>query len=139
MASHRIASGSLLVGCLILCSIFCGCRTSVSNSKVGSNSAIEAQSKSPYDQELIAAIQKRWYFLVNNRPTPRGKVVVDFRCRSDGTVVVIKVIDSDVGPLYEGFCQRAILDVSPFRRWPQELKEELKSDTRDVRFTFYYN
>lgn len=92
-----------------------------------------------YNQELIAVIQKQWYLLLNNRPTPRGKVVVDFRCRSDGTVVVIKVIDSDVGPLYEDFCQRAIKDVSPFRPWPQELKEELKSDTRDMRFTFNYD
>lgn len=138
-AGHSIASGALLVGCLLLCAIVCGCRSSVSDSKVGSHPTIEAQSTSSYDQEIIAAIQKRWYELVGGRPTPRGKVVVNFRCRSDGTVLVIKVIDSDVGLLYEGLCQRAIIDVSPFRPWPQQLKKEVKSGTRDVRFTFYYN
>lgn len=111
----------------------------VARSKVSPDPAIEAQSKSPYDQEIMTAIQKRWYSLIAGRPTPRGKVVVEFRCRSDGTVVVIKVTYSDVGPLFEEFCQKAIKDVSPFHPWPQELKEELKSGTRDVRFTFYYN
>lgn len=119
--------------------IVCGCRTSASRSKVSPVPAIEAQSKSPYDQEVIAAIQKRWYSLIAGRPTPRGKVVVDFRCRANGTIDDIKIIESDVGALYEDLCRRAIVDVSPFRPWPQDMKNELKSDARAVRFTFNYN
>ncbi len=93
---------------------------------------------SPYDREVITAIQKRWYALLGGRPSTRGKVVIDFKCRSDGTVDDMKVIDSDVGALYVVFCQKAIEDVSPFRPWPQDLKDKVSPGIRNVRFTFYY-
>lgn len=66
-------------------------------------------------------------------------MVVVFNLRANGTVDDIKVTDSDVGTLYEVFCQRAITDVAPFRPWPRKMKDELKSDVRAVRFTFTYN
>ena len=92
-----------------------------------------------YDAAIIHAIQQRWYSLLESRPTPRGKVVVEFRMHYDGRVTDMKINDADVGELYALFCQKAVQDPSPYPRWPSDMRRQLQADHRDVRFTFYYN
>ncbi|MBI5799300.1 MAG: hypothetical protein HZA92_01055 [Verrucomicrobia bacterium] len=92
-----------------------------------------------YDAAIIQAIQQRWHDLLESRPTPRGKVVLEFRLHFDGRVTDMKVNDADVGDLYALFCQKAVQDPAPYPRWPSDMRRQLAADHRDVRFTFYYN
>lgn len=132
------ASPLLLLYCIVLSAAWCGCRTPAELAETPP-SVVEVQSKWPYDREILTAIQQRWYVLLERRPTPKGKVVVEFKLRADGKVDGLKVTEHTVGELFVLFCQKAIMDPSPFRPWPQEMKEELKSDVREIRFTFFYN
>ena len=92
-----------------------------------------------YDAALIAAVQKRWYDLLSDRATPRGKAVVHFRLHFDGRVTDVKMAECDVGELFGLFCQKAIVDPAPYARWPSDMRRQLEADYRDVKFTFYYN
>lgn len=100
---------------------------------------VRGMSFGAYDAAIIQAIQQRWYSLLESRPTPRGKVVVEFRMHHDGRVTDLKVKDADVGELYSLFCQKAIQDPAPYPRWPSDMRRQFQSDHRDVTFTFYYN
>lgn len=100
---------------------------------------VRGMSFGAYDAAIIQAIQQRWYSLLESRPTPRGKVVVEFRMHFDGRVTDVKVNDADVGELYSLFCQKAIQDPAPFPRWPSDMRRQMQADYRDVRFSFYYN
>lgn len=104
-------------------------------------SALDARGMAfgAYDAAIIQAIQQRWYSLLESRPTPRGKVVVEFRMHFDGRVTDVKVNDADVGELYSLFCQKAVQDPAPYPRWPNDMRRQLAADHRDVRFTFFYN
>ena len=104
-------------------------------------SALDARGMAfgAYDAAVIQAIQQRWYSLLESRPTPRGKVVVEFRMHFDGRVTDVKVNDADVGELYSLFCQKAIQDPAPYPRWPSDMRRQMQADHRDVRFSFFYN
>ncbi|MBI3874750.1 MAG: hypothetical protein HY300_02035 [Verrucomicrobia bacterium] len=92
-----------------------------------------------YDAALIAAVQQRWWNLLADRPSPRGKVVVSFRLHSDGRVSDLKMGPNDVGEFFGYFCMAAIKDPSPFAKWPADMRRQMDADFRDVKFTFYYN
>ncbi len=95
-----------------------------------------------YDAAIIAAIQQRWFNLLDQHDYTRGangKVVVDFRLMEDGRVLNLHVSENTVGELLALICQRAILDPSPYAPWPGEMRRLLKANYRDVRFTFYYD
>ncbi len=92
-----------------------------------------------YDNALIAAVQQRWWDLLADRPSPRGKVVVSFRLHSDGRVTDLKMASNDVGEFFGYFCMAAIKDPSPFAKWPADMRRQMDADFRDVKFTFYYN
>src|SRR6185437_6551515 len=72
-----------------------------------------------YDAQIIAAIQQRWYDLLDNpvfataRP---GKVTVEFRLNFDGRVTDMRVIESTVDDMQSYDCQRAISEPSPYER-----------------------
>lgn len=100
---------------------------------------VRGMSFGAYDAAIIQAIQQRWYSLLESRPTPRGKVILEFRLHFDGRVTDMKVNDADVGELYALFCQKAVQDPAPFPRWPSDMRRQLQADHRDVRFTFFYN
>lgn len=104
-------------------------------------SALDARGMAfgAYDAAIIQAIQQRWYSLLESRPTPRGKVVVEFRMHFDGRVTDVKINDADVGDLYALFCQKAIQDPAPYPRWPSDMRRQMQADHRDVKFSFYYN
>jgi len=36
-------------------------------------------------------------------------------------------------------CRRAVQEPAPYAPWPEKMYDEIGSDRRFVRFTFYYN
>jgi outer membrane biosynthesis protein TonB len=95
-----------------------------------------------YDAAIIAAIQKRWYDLLDQREyagSYSGKVVLEFRLNSDGRVTDMKVNETDVTEILALLCQRAVQDPAPFAPWPPDLRRLVGKEYREVRFTFYYN
>ena len=92
-----------------------------------------------YDREFIEAVQQRWYQLLEGRSTVAGKIVVEFRLNYSGRITDLKVVENTTqNALLEIICSGAIADPSPYRPWPTEMRREMRSDSRDVRFTFYY-
>ncbi|MBI3878302.1 MAG: hypothetical protein HY300_20460 [Verrucomicrobia bacterium] len=91
-----------------------------------------------YDAALIAAVQKRWFDIIGERPIPAGTVVIQFRLHYDGRISDLKLIDQDVGDLFALFCEKAIQDPAPFARWPLEMRRKLGVDYMDRRFSFLY-
>jgi hypothetical protein len=92
-----------------------------------------------YDREFIAAVQQRWYQLLEGRNTVPGKIVIEFKLLYDGRITDLKVAENTThNPMLEMICSSAISDPAPYRKWPTEMRRELKTDSRDVRFTFYY-
>lgn len=96
---------------------------------------------SSYDAAFIAAVQQRWYDLLDSHQySPKsGKVVLEFRLTYDGKIIDLKVSDNEVGEILSLLCQRAILDPAPYARWPDDMRRMIGANHREVTFTFYYN
>lgn len=109
---------------------------------VESSLDVRATPFGAYDAAIIAAIQQRWYALLDQNEFARdrsGRVVLDFRLNSDGRVTEMRVAESTVGEVLSAICQRAVLDPSPFAKWPPDMRRMVGNSYREVRFTFYYN
>ena len=94
-----------------------------------------------YDQRIIAAIQQRWYDLLDNQHVSLnrvGKVVVQFRLNYDGRITDMSVAEKEVDDLQAYLCQKAITDPGPYERWPTKMRQTVGADFREVKFTFYY-
>ncbi len=92
-----------------------------------------------YDREFIAAVQQHWYQLLEDRNTVAGKIVVEFRLNHDGRITELKIAENTTRNLMlEIICRGAIEHPAPYRKWPDQMRRELQSDSREVRFTFYY-
>lgn len=93
-----------------------------------------------YDAYIIAAIQQRWYDLLDNAHFSQriGKVVIEFKLNYDGRITDVKMNDNEVGELLAALCQRAITDPSPFAKWPDDMRRLVGKNFREVLFTFYY-
>lgn len=95
-----------------------------------------------YDAQIVAAIQKRWYDLIDQSKLTlnrSGYVVLEFRLHYDGTISGLNEVDSSVNSFMSLLCNSAISDPAPFPKWPTEMRLQMRNDYRDVRFTFYYN
>lgn len=95
-----------------------------------------------YDAVIVAAIQERWYTLLEQRNYANdktGKVVLEFRLNYDGRVTDMKVVENTVDEILCLLCQKSILDTAPFAKWPSDMRRMANADYRDVRFTFFYN
>lgn len=100
---------------------------------------VKVTSFGDYDREFIAAVQQCWYELLEGRNTVPGKIIVEFRLNYDGRITELKVAENTTGDLMlELICKGAIEKPSPYRKWPTEMRREMQSDSREVRFTFYY-
>ena len=51
----------------------------------------------------------------------------------------MKVDGNEVGEILGWLCQRAILDPSPYAKWPSDMLRSIGTNYREVMFTFYYN
>jgi outer membrane biosynthesis protein TonB len=95
-----------------------------------------------YDAAFIAAVQKRWFDILDARnyaSDQTGRVVVEFKLYKDGRILDLRVAENDVTDTLSWACQRAILDPAPYAPFPADLRRLLGADYREVRFTFYYN
>ena len=93
-----------------------------------------------YDARLIAAIQNRWNQILDQYYLPSvGQVVLTFNLWSDGKVSNVQVERSTVNTILALKCERAVKEPSPYAPWPEKMHDEIGSDRRLVRFTFYYN
>jgi hypothetical protein len=95
-----------------------------------------------YDAAIVAAIENRWFGLLDERAYASdrsGRVVLEFRLNYDGRVTDMKVVENSVDEILCLLCQKAILDPSPYARWPSDMRRQMNEDYREIRFTFYYN
>jgi len=93
-----------------------------------------------YDARLIAAIQTRWNQILDQYYVPSvGQVVLTFNLWSDGKVTNVQVERSTVNTILALKCERAVKEPAPYAPWPEKMHDEIGSDRRFVRFTFYYN
>jgi hypothetical protein len=96
---------------------------------------------SSYDLAFIAAVQQRWYDLLESSQFAQrsGKVILEFRLTYDGRITDLKVSDNEVGEILSLLCQRAIMDPAPYARWPDDMRRMIGANYREVTFTFFYN
>ncbi|MCC7374637.1 MAG: hypothetical protein IT581_08270 [Verrucomicrobiales bacterium] len=95
-----------------------------------------------YDEALILAVQNRWFSLLDERRFAggvTGKVVVKFKLHADGSVRIVEPTESTVDALMTSLCVRAVRDPSPYEKWPSEMLRLIGSNSREVKFTFFYN
>jgi len=102
---------------------------------------VKATPFGAYDAAFIAAVQQRWYDLIDNSQIlPRsGKVVLQFRLTSDGRITDLRVNEETVGELLTLLCQRAVTDPAPYAPWPSDMRRLIGENHREVTFTFYYH
>jgi hypothetical protein len=102
---------------------------------------VKATPFGSYDAALIAAVQQRWYDLLESTLFAQhsGKVILEFRLYYDGRITDMKVDGNEVGEILGSICQRAVLDPSPFAQWPSDMRRAIGKNYREVLFTFYYN
>lgn len=99
-----------------------------------------------YDTLFVNVVRSRWYQLLEQNKymlDRRGKVVLTFRIYQDGRISEPTVVENTVGDMLSLLCQKAILDPAPFPKWPAEMRRQVKvqsnAESREVRFTFYYD
>jgi hypothetical protein len=94
-----------------------------------------------YDAAFIAAVQQRWYDLLETTPYVQrsGKVILEFRLNHDGRITDMYMSDNEVGDILAYVCQRAVMDPAPFGKWPDDMRRMIGNTYREVTFTFYYN
>lgn len=107
-------------------------------------SALDAKATpyGAYDAMIVAAVQQRWYDLLDRARFSRdrrGMVVVDFQLHASGRVSEVEVVESTVGDFLASLCQMAITDPAPYAKWPLEMQRVFQGGVRKVRFTFYYD
>jgi outer membrane biosynthesis protein TonB len=94
-----------------------------------------------YDSALIAAVQQRWYALLDEREyalDSRGKVVLNFVLHPDGRVTDMKISENTTTDVLGIVCEKAVLDPAPFPAWPTDMRR-LIGEERAIQFTFYYD
>lgn len=103
---------------------------------------VKATGFGSYDRAFIDAVSSRWYDLLDNMSYDgyrQGKVVVQFVLNYDGRITEMKVVQSTVTETLALLCQKAVLDPSPFDKWPREMRMMVGEDSRRITFTFNYN
>lgn len=95
-----------------------------------------------YDEAIVLAVQARWFALLDEKRFAggtSGRVVVQFKLYSDGSVRIVEPHESTVDALYTVLCVRAVRDPAPFEKWSADMTRMVGSNFREMRFTFYYN
>jgi outer membrane biosynthesis protein TonB len=95
-----------------------------------------------YDAAIIAAVQNRWYDLLDSRKYARdrvGRVTLRFHLNSDGSISELEIVENTVDLALGLLCQSAIKDPSPYARWPLDMRRLIGAEYREVTFSFFYN
>ena len=99
----------------------------------------KTQSVGAYDRPVIAEVEKHWRDLLTNiKQDSTGKVVLQFQLHRDGGVTELKLIGNTASDAIGAACRKAVLDSSPFPRWPKEMHKQVAADTRRLTLTFHY-
>jgi hypothetical protein len=94
-----------------------------------------------YDWELVAAVQRAWYGLLDDQQYAsdyRGKVVVEFSLHHDGRIRGLKIVENTAGIVPGAICENAIEKPNPYSPFPTPMRRVV-GDTRNIRFTFFYD
>ena len=89
-----------------------------------------------YDAAFIGAVQERWFELVRNRGEYTGVVTIKAQLRSDGQITNLTRTNGDVPEDIAVLCERAVLDPAPYAPWPDEMRQRIGSDVRQIEFKF---
>jgi hypothetical protein len=102
---------------------------------------VKATPFGAYDAAFIAAVEQCWHNLLeDNQISQRsGKVVLEFKLNSDGRITDMKMQGNEVGEILGMLCQRSIELPAPYPRWPTDMRRVIGSNSREIRFTFFYN
>lgn len=113
----------------------------VAHFNLASSLDVTATPFGAYDATIIAAIQNRWYALLDAQRLTRGtgKVTLQFHLNYDGRVTDMVLLENTVGELLGILCERAIRDPAPFAPWPSDMRRLVGANFREVKFTFYYH
>ncbi len=109
--------------------------------RLNSSLDVRATPFGDYDRALIYAVQARWDSLLEQQGfvgDRTGKVSIVFKLEYDGTVRDVQVTSNNVGNLLSYDCQAAIEDAAPFGKWPDEMRQVIGENYREVTFTFVY-
>jgi hypothetical protein len=93
-----------------------------------------------YDAAFIAAVQQRWYDLLEEHAGSQraGKVMLEFRLTYDGRITNMQMTVNEVGDIFGLLCQSAVLDPAPYPAWPSDMRRAIGENYRDIKFTFFY-
>lgn len=93
-----------------------------------------------YDERLTAAVARRWYALVQRYEYGErtGMVEIFFKLHADGRISGMEVQQNTAGEVLAQYCKKAIDDSAPFEPFPDELRQLLAKDYREIYFIFYY-
>src|SRR5665213_461216 len=94
-----------------------------------------------YDRAIIEAVTQHWYDLLDSHRFAEdrtGKVVLQFKLMSDGSVEEMKMLDNTVGELLGYVCEESVQEAAPFGKWPSDMQREIDANFREVTFTFDY-
>jgi TonB family protein len=94
----------------------------------------------PYDSAIVNAIYERWLALARAHfGEQSGRVVVKFKLHGDGSVSDVRVASSNVNAELTQLPVSAVKDISPFRPWPDEMRQKVEGNFRELTFTFPYD
>jgi hypothetical protein len=101
---------------------------------------VEASPFGAYDKKVIAAIQSRWFQLIDRYGIyeSTATVTIYFELFDDGQVKNVKTINGGDNSILSLFCEKAIIESGPFDPWPDELRALAGKEPRQATFTFYY-
>ena len=93
-----------------------------------------------YDAAFIDKIQQTWSDLLEAKTNSRmkGVVVLQFALSSEGKISDLMVIQNTANDEEMLICRKAILDSAPFPAWSEEMRRDLKTNSRPIKFTFNY-
>jgi hypothetical protein len=94
-----------------------------------------------YDQVFRAAVEQQWYNLLISTHTPyrRGVVILSFHMTDQGQFTDMKVVKNTASKQLAALCEQAVLNVAPYRLWPEQVRKKLPKNYRSPRFTFDYD
>ena len=98
-----------------------------------------------YDQTNISKISDHFFELMDSAPSFKtqpppgpapGRVIMTFHLFPDGHIDDLKVESATVEEARVQICKKAILDLSPFAKWPKDLRQSYTNDFRPIHYTF---
>jgi hypothetical protein len=99
---------------------------------------VQESERTRYDASFIAAVQQRWYDLLDtSKVSGSGKVKFDFEMLPDGKLANVQMIEGGVGSAASDVCKEAL--VGPVHvPWPAEMVKAIGTGPRRVTMTFFY-